>query len=522
MAEPALTYPLRSAEMRIMRRREKLPTSQWAEKERYLRRGAKSGPWRNSGNPVGALVMDLLDQPHVRVGVIAKGSQTGMSDAVYCVLGREIDYSTGADAALVVLADEKSVKKHSKKRIIPMIQDSASLREIMSDHADDTTLYSIQLQTGAVIEIGWATSQVSLASEAYRWVILDEIGKYKSVTNIKEAEVRTATYEKFGKKVIKLGAPTDEGCPVDDALAECDVIYDVHVPCPECGSIQPMIWEQFRWPGQQTINGDTEADPREIRRGRLARYECAHCQADWDDYSRDRALQHAELRPRHQIDYPYAVGVHIPAWVTPFRSLSDCAAEWLEAQDRPEALKAWYNNWAGLSFSGMSEEDLTSTDALYARRHQWWPDGAEWRVPQVACILTGGVDLQDNRLEAAVFAWNSHFESWTIDRQVFPGSPSGPEVWQQLNEYLQRSWLHESGHHLDISAVGVDTGGHHTQEAYQFLRTRLGKRVFGVKGASQHDAPLTRMSWPGKKRRREVPLLMVGTVRAKNDLHHFM
>ena len=102
MAEPVLTYPLRPAEMRIMRRREKLPTSQWAEKERYLRRGAKSGPWRNSGNPVGALVMDLLDQPHVRVGVIAKGSQTGMSDAVYCVLGREIDYSTGADAALVV------------------------------------------------------------------------------------------------------------------------------------------------------------------------------------------------------------------------------------------------------------------------------------------------------------------------------------------------------------------------------------------------------------------------------------
>jgi len=517
-----ITYPLRQAELRIVKSREKLPPSAWAEKERVLRRGAKSGPWRNTGNPVGALVMDLMAQPHVRVGVIAKGSQTGMSDAVYCVLGREIDYSTGSDAALVVLADEKSVKKHSKKRIIPMIEDSASLREIKSSNPDDTTLYSITLNTGAMIEIGWATSQVSLASEAYRWVILDEIGKYKSTVNIREAEVRTATYEKYGKKIVKLGAPTDEGCPVDEALAECDVIYDVHVPCPHCGTYQPMQFEQFRWPGQQTIDGNIEADPRAIRRQRLATYQCGSCQAEWTDHQRDAALQHAELRPRHDVEYPYAVGVHVPAWVTPFRSLSDCVAEWLEAQDRPEALRAWYNNWAGLSFSGVSEEDLTATDVLYARRHQWWPDDAAWRVPQAACILTAGVDLQDNRIEAATIAWGPGFESWHIDRRVFPGSPSSPDVWEQLGEYLQREWLHESGNKMRIASVGVDTGGHHTQEAYRFLRPRFSQRIYGVKGASQSEAPLAKISWPSRKQRRQVPILIVGTVVAKNDIHSWM
>jgi len=522
MAEPALKYPLRPAERRILARREKLPPSQWAEKERVLRRGAKSGPWRNSGNPVGALIMDLIALPSVRVAVIAKGSQTGMSDAVYNFLGREIDYSTGADAALVVLADEKSVKKHSKKRIIPMIQDSKSLREIMSSNHDDTSIYSIQLQTGAMIEIGWATSQVSLASEAYRWVVLDEIGKYKNTVNIREAEVRTATYEKYGKKIVKLGAPTDEGCPVDEALAECDVIFDVVVPCPECGAFQPMIWEQFRCPGQQTIDGATEADPRAIRRQRLARYECSSCQEPWDDHSRDTALQHAELRPRHQVEYPYAVGVHVPAWVTPFRSLSDCAAEWLEAQERPEALRAWYNNWAGLSFSGVSEDDLTATEVLHARRHQWWPDAATWRVPQAACLLTAAVDIQDNRLEAAVIAWGVGFESWHIDHSIFPGSPADPNVWQQLDEYLLREWPHESGHRLKIATVGVDTGGHHTREAYSFLRSRFSRRVYGLKGASNPEAPLVRMSWPQKKQRRQVPLLIVGTTIAKNDIHSWM
>jgi phage terminase large subunit GpA-like protein len=522
MAEAELQYPLRPAERRILAKRTKLPPSKWAEQERYLRRGARSGPWRNSANPVGALVMDLLGQSSVRVGVIAKGSQTGMSDAVYNILGREIDYSTGSDAALVVLADEKSVKKHAKKRIIPMLEDSTSLKQIMSKNPDDTTIYSVQLATGATIEIGWATSQVSLASEAYRWVVMDEIGKYTNTTNIKEAEVRTATYEKFGKKIIKLGAPTDAGCPIDDALEECDVIYDVAVPCPECGAEQIMQFGQFRWPGQKNIDGTTEADPRAIRRQRSAWYECEHCQARWDDYARDRALHHASLQPRHEVDFPYAVGVHVPAWVTPFRSMSDCVAEWLEAQDRPEALKAWYNNWAGLSFSNIAEEDLTTAEVLHARKHQWWPDGAKWRVPKAAVILTAACDIQDNRLEAAVFAWGPRYESWTLDRQIFPGSPSEPEVWQQLDEYLSRSWLHESGHYIHIAAAGVDTGGHHTQEAYRFLRKRLTRKIFGVKGASQHDAPLASLKWPHKKSRREVPLLLVGTVRAKNDLHAFM
>lgn len=518
----ALTYTLRPAERRILQKRKKLPPSQWSEKERLLRRGAKAGPWRNSANPVGALVMDLIAAFYVRIAVIAKGSQTGMSDAVYNVLGREIDYSTGSDAALVVLADEKSVKKHSKKRLIPMIEDSESLRQIMSPKPDDTTIYSIQLQTGATIEIGWATSQVSLASEAYRWVILDEIGKYKNVVNIKEAEVRTATYEKFGKKVIKLGAPTDAGCPIDDALAECDVIYDVEVPCPECGTFQPMVWEQFRWPGQQNIDGETEADARLVRRQRSAWYECAHCHARWADHDRDKALQAAELKARHDVEYPYAVGVHVPAWVTPFRSLSDCVSEWLEAQDKSEKLKAWYNNWAGLSFSSISEEDLTATDVLHARRHQWWPDGAGWRVPQAACILIASVDQQDNRLECKVNAYGPGYQSWRIDLHVIPGAPSDPEVWKQLDEYLMRDWLHESGHRMKIAAAGVDTGGHHTQEAYRYLRKRLTRRIYGIKGASDPYAPLVRMSWPSKKQRRQVPLLIIGTVVAKNDIHAFM
>ena len=97
-----LKYVLRPAERRILKKRDKLPPSLWSEgvpgkhkPQRYIRRGAKSGPWQNKNNPVGALIMDLFALAHVRVGVVGKGSQTGISDAVYSFLGRRLTIQLG-------------------------------------------------------------------------------------------------------------------------------------------------------------------------------------------------------------------------------------------------------------------------------------------------------------------------------------------------------------------------------------------------------------------------------------------
>uniref|UniRef100_A0A831U048 Uncharacterized protein n=1 Tax=Geobacter metallireducens TaxID=28232 RepID=A0A831U048_GEOME len=517
-----MIYALRPAEIRILKKREQLPTSRWAEQNRVLRKGPKPGPWRNHRNPAMAGVMDALCQPWVRVLVLMKGIQTGGSDGIYNFLGREADYSTGADNALVVLADEKSVKKHARKRIIPMIEDSASLAAIKSPNPDDTTIYSIRLQTGFTIEIGWSTSQVSLASDSYRIVILDELDKYKSIVNAKEAEGRTNTYEDLGKKLIKISSPGEEDGPISKAMEECDVIHDYIAYCPDCGGGQIMTWDQFRWPGQQTLDGGTAADPRAIRRDRLGWYQCEHCDSRWDDLKRNRAVAAGEWRPRTPVARPYAVGFHFPSWLSPFVSISTIIAEHLEAKDSPEALRAWYNNRAGLPFSGVAADEITAAEELFRRRYQWWPDGAPWRVPARACLLTAAVDIQDNRLEVKVMAWARGFENWTISKHLIPGSPAEDAVWEQLDEYLLRDWLHESGARLRIATVAVDTGGHHTQAAYRFLRCRLGRRVYGIKGASDSDAPLCRWSMPSRKQRRQVPLLFVGTVAAKNDLHAWM
>lgn len=511
--------PFRPSEIAVLRKKPRLLPSTWAEQNRYLKKGPVPGPWRNKRNPAMIGIVDSLAVPSVRVIVLMKGVQTGATDAVFNFLGREADYSIGTDSALVVLADEKSVKKHSENRLQPMIDCSASLRQLKSPKADDTGIYKIRLQNGFVIEIGWATSETSLASESYRIVILDEYDKYRSMVNAKEAESRAKTFEDRGKKIVKLSNPSEEGGPIHAALEECDIICDYHIPCPHCGELQVMQWDNFRWPGQITLDGEVTAEPKTIRRTRSAWYECSSCSGRWDDHLRNSALDKGTWLPRHPVDHPYAIGYWLPAWLSKFVPISEIVAQWLEAQDSPELLRAWYNKQAGLPFSTIEADEVTDAGLLHGRKYRWWPDNATWRVPQRACLLIGSVDTQDNRLEVKMVALGRGMETWVLDRYIIHGSPSDESTLQQLDEYLNRSWEHESGARLNVAAVGVDTGGHFTKVMYAWLRQRLGKRYFGIKGSSDHRAPLTRWSLPSRKQRRQIPLLFLNTCIIKNDIH---
>ncbi|EGI00054.1 terminase, large subunit, partial [Pseudomonas amygdali pv. lachrymans str. M302278] len=61
---------------------------------------------------------------------------------------------------------------------------------------------------------------------------------------------------------------------------------------------------------------------------------------------------------------------------------------------------------------------------------------------------------------------------------------------------------------LAILATGVDSGGHHTHEVYQFCRVRRWRNVFAIKGASKPGKPviaqrpsLVDVTWKGQTER---------------------
>jgi phage terminase large subunit GpA-like protein len=140
-------------------------------------------------------------------------------------------------------------------------------------------------------------------------------------------------------------------------------------------------------------------------------------------------------------------------------------------------------------------------------------------VPAGGLVLTAGVDMQQDRLEVEVVAWGHGEESWSVDYAVLWGDPLQADVWDDLEELLSSTWLHESGAHLPILAACVDTGGTggNTQAAYDWLRGKTGRRIFGVKGVGGWGRPI--VASPTRKRSgktaRKVDLFLVGTDEAK-------
>ncbi|NTW87795.1 MAG: hypothetical protein HGB26_01425, partial [Desulfobulbaceae bacterium] len=151
----------RAAERKVFRKRKRLPGPKWFERNIVVPVGSRKGQYRNSNNPALYSILDWATRPYVRTIVLGKGIQIGGTLGFYGLLLREGEYT--ADNALVVVADERTLKKLIKKRLQKMIDSSPSLAAIKSANPDETTMYSVTLANGFTIDGAWASSETSVS-----------------------------------------------------------------------------------------------------------------------------------------------------------------------------------------------------------------------------------------------------------------------------------------------------------------------------------------------------------------------
>src|SRR5690606_6306315 len=137
------------------------------------------------------------------------------------------------------------------------------------------------------------------------------------------------------------------------------------------------------------------------------------------------------------------------------------------------------------------------------------------------------VDTQGDRLELLVIGWGEGMERWVIDHQVIQGNPADERTWAALDERLKTRYRHSSGVELAICATAVDSGGHHTDEVYQFSRLRRWRNVFAIKGASKPGRPVIAqrpskvdVTWKGTTEKQGAELWMIGTDTAKDWIYN--
>jgi phage terminase large subunit GpA-like protein len=208
-------------------------------------------------------------------------------------------------------------------------------------------------------------------------------------------------------------------------------------------------------------------------------------------------------------EFKRVAGFHLSGLYSPWIPVDAAVREFLEAKKQPATLRVWVNTYLGETWEEQGEQ--VDDYAIAARRESFGET-----LPLEVVLLTAGVDVQDDRLEVEIVGWGRDDESWSVDYRTVYGDPSSPTVWRDMDSLLDQQFEREDGSILMVRSTCVDSGGHHTNSVYNFVRPREGKRVFAIKGVGGEGKPL--VGKPGRNNIGKIKLFPIGVDTAKDVL----
>ncbi|WP_315743118.1 phage terminase large subunit family protein [Bradyrhizobium sp. SZCCHNR1075] len=487
----------------------KLTVSQWADGYRMLSPEASSEPgkWSTARVEPSRGIMDAFADPEIEIVTCMVAAQTVKTEVINNVAG----YHVHLDPCpmLILQPTLQMAEAYSKDRLAPMIRDTPALAAKLGNHArdsEDTILH--KKYAGGHITMAGANSPASLASRPIRILLCDEVDRYEASAGkegdpVSLAIERTTTF--WNRKIALVSTPTIKGASrIESSYEESDQ-RRFFVPCPKCGNLQHLRWAQVRWP---------EGNPME------ARYHCEYsdedtgevCDYGWSEAERLKAIAKGiwiATRP----EVKGHAGFHLNRIASPWRALGEMARDFTLVKRHPERLKTWVNTRLAETWEERGER--ADAGSLYERREEY---DASVILPSGVGAITASVDIQDDRAEIEWCGWGQDDESWSLDYKVHYGAPNSPGFWEVIDHALLRTFKHPAGVEMRVESACIDSGGHFTQQVYDYVRPRIARKVYAIKGMGGPGKPI----WPAKgtvNKAKNVTVFVLGVDQAK-DMHY--
>lgn len=450
-------------------------------------------------------MLDAIIEPGVKKITMKTSAQVGKTTTLMITLAYCADRLPGP--MMLVQPTREVAEGFSKETLAAAIRDVPKLGKIFPDAKSrdgDNTIFHKKFP-GGFLALAGANSPIQLRRRAIKFAFADEVDAWENNATkegdpIGLLEARQKTF--WDRRFLQASTPLKKHkSRISRGYEESDQ-RKFMVPCPECSTFQVLEWKlppAGAERGLRPVNIHwTKGKPE------TAEYECCACHALLSDLQIKQAVRlghwkaHAEFRGH--------AGFWIWELYSPWSSLHAIVAEFEAAEKHPDRLEKFVNTTLGLEWEG---EVIGSVEVahLLLRREKFDP----YVVPAQAALLTAGVDLQHDRIEIMVQAWGLHEERWILSHEQLIGNPDGPEVWMRLQDRLLRSYKHALGHHeMQISCAAIDSGGWHTQKAYDFCGRWLaaGKTWLAIKGDDGFGRPVWKRSKVQIKN--SIPLIIVG------------
>lgn len=508
-----------------------LHVDQWAEQFMVLpKSGPQPGPFRFERSFPARRVHQVLSPGHPCKRVVARvASQMFKTQTALNWIGAIIHRRP---RNILALQPTDTLVKRFSARVSTMVRNTAVLRERVSATRSRDARNTVQAKDflgDATLYMNTAGSAANLSEVSAPYIYFDEIDR--ADLNVDEegdpvdlAEARATQYDS-DCKFFYTSSPSLEGYSKIDSLFDKGTQEHYHVPCPHCGHLHELVLDHFHY----------QRDPDTGFMDR-AWFVCPDCGAEIDEQHKARMLPdvHAGGQARWVATAPgdgetvsfTLSAFYMPVGAITWLSLARQLAHAREALKRGDhgPMQVFYNTRLGLSYR--NAETVTTAQQLRARA-QPYPARV---LPDAALVATMAVDTQGNRLEAQIEAWGPGMQHWVLDYIVLAGSPADlPDapgsVWQRLDELRRTPLLHASGRPIYISAYGIDAGGNHTQDVYNYGAARARQACVVLGGATRPNRPIISsvpsrvdIDWQGHKVPGGVERWTVGTDVAKDWL----
>lgn len=408
----------------------------------------------------------------------------------------------------------------SRERMDSMIRDNDFLRWVIEEvkvKKSDAILMKKYL--GGIMNLAGATSASDITSLSRRYLHMDEVDQWKLEVGVMGDPFETAkniTAAFPNRKIIVTSTPGEENVSRIWPVLEDSDKRHYFVPCPDCGTFQILKWGG---PDKQFGIKYDNHDPNTVY------YLCENpkCKAHIPPKEHFWLLTngHWEKTKPEKINKP---GFHIMKLYTT-NEWETLVEEWLKAiefKKRGDYTKLKTFITQSLAELYKPNYDMPKEEDLLSKVEPYFLPGKEI-LPEKVCFITAYVDVQDSWLHYSVEGWGIGEENWLLYRRKIEGNPALQFVWNELDLELFKPFAHPLGVNLFINAFGVDTGGHNTDQAYEFIKGRITRRL--PSGAVQKGIATKGYNTPGKpiapkdpsfKNKANIPLYFVGTDTAKD------
>lgn len=483
-----------------------MTVSEWAEAHMVLPSGsAVSGKFSCDNAPYQREIMDAITDPSIREIVMKTSAQIGKTSIILAGMGYYVDHEPSTQ--MMVMPTIQTMEKFSKSRLNNMISDVPELKNKIADtkqrNSNNTILY--KEYAGGYMILSGANSPASLNSFPIRIVWMDEIDRFpESAGNegnpVRLAEARAKSY--WNKKFVKSSTPTT----ASDSKINQEYLRGTQeewcVQCPCCGTFQPYEWDRvdFEKVGMKCVDCEQVIEER-----------------FWKSSNHKWTVGNPDAKGCRSF--------HLNALASPWTEWQDLIDEFRDAAHKATKLhdttdlQTFYNLELGevwddtrVDSKGQSADDISSRAEEY---------GCE--VPDGVIMVTAAVDVQHDRFEVEFRGWAREFETWGLYKTEIYGDIEQNAVWDQLWEYLHRTWKYKDGTRIGAAAVAIDTGGDHTiavaNHCLDFLNR--GMTLYPVKGYANKEGiqllhsgskmDVTELTPDGKKIVRDrIPLQILG------------